>query len=133
MITEHEVYGRMLDQLDQFGWGQHTFGVTKPVCIMGHAYYAIHGIPRCEPLGGENRRLVSKVVQRLMKLTGRSPLGYNDVPGRTKEEMVAIVRKAYEQTAPSPSVREEDIMIPRRGRFRWWRRRHDAHEFYLKT
>lgn len=75
------------DYINQYGWCQGTFKNEQgQVCIVGalgavtQQYKSIH--------------IYSQMRLKITKLIGCGATIWNDVPGRTKDEVVAMLRKA---------------------------------------
>ena len=79
-----DVLNRTADILEDGGWVQHAYETDKGEhCLIGALEVAA-------PYG----TLYSEARNALFDVVGTSPLSWNDMPGRTKEQVIAVVREA---------------------------------------
>jgi hypothetical protein len=74
------------DYIEKYGWCQHSHSKAGTVCLWG----AI-----CEANGGDGR-LCDDAYDKVETFL-QNPIGainWNDAPGRTKDEVIALLRKA---------------------------------------
>lgn len=93
-LTASEVFRRAADYLEKHGWLQDDFGeIGGPCCVVG-AMQAVKGHAPGAPHRGDERWGVKREVDVLSRYLDTNPEPWNDRNGRTKDEVVAALRKA---------------------------------------
>ena len=84
-MTPQEVLLKAAEYIEEHGWCQHAFGEPDGrVCLEG-------AINRTAYNGSERDAAVRRMIGHL---NGQTPAFWNDMRGRTKEEVIAALREA---------------------------------------
>lgn len=86
-----KMLSRMADYIEEHGWCQHWYWEEQRVCIIGSMHKVAKG--HVDDIAVVlNRYLRQK--KYMDSDIGHNIASWNDTPGRTKEEVVAMLRKA---------------------------------------
>lgn len=82
--------------LEQTGWCQGTVrSATGEHCILGAIWLAHYGVePTMAPLSIEKQKEWPQVWEILKETLGKGAADWNDEGGRTKDEVIAVLRSA---------------------------------------
>lgn len=96
MKTVLKVFERAVAAIEKYGWVQGMLGTEEVgFCAIGAMDYATPSALIWS--------INSDAVVKLQTMLGRSVAEWNDAPGRTKEEVLVVFRKAIENERISPS------------------------------
>lgn len=95
------IYSRAADEIDRRGWIQGWFeAFGGAVCLLGGVQCGIWGMT-CDHLPEDVEtgwQEYSDAVGELFMYLNTGPSTWNDEPGRTKEEVLKVLREMHERT-----------------------------------
>lgn len=97
--------GRAADLIEEHGWLQGQMGdVGRGFCLLGAVYEGVdYAMYSHDP--GSYGLIVEGALRRVRRVVGNKMVGWNDSPGRTREEVVAALRTA----ASLPPVEDDPV------------------------